>query len=107
MISSELVYRITLQKPVQVNDEFGSKQNITWEDAIVDIWAGIKFIGGNTRIQNYELFTSQIVQFNIRYRDDFDSSYRIVCKGKYYQIMNVDPYAARKENTVITANLLQ
>jgi head-tail adaptor len=104
MISSELKYRITLQAPVQLTNEYGSKQSTEYVDTIISIWAGIKYIGGNKNILNYEMFASQILQFKIRSRSDFDESYRVKYKDKFYQIISINQY---DDNTIITSELLQ
>jgi SPP1 family predicted phage head-tail adaptor len=105
MNSSELKWKITLQAPVQVDSGYGTKQSIDYTDSFTT-WANKIDIGGNKSIQNFEMFTSSIVQFEIRFRTDFDETYRIVHNGRYYEIANIKEKEYHR-TLVITADLLQ
>lgn len=100
-----LKYRITIKKPVLSGNTFGTDQDVKYTPYIT-IYARKIDVGGNKTIQNFELFTSQIVQFEIRYRTDINETYQIICNGKTYTIVNIKESEYKKALT-ITADLLQ
>jgi SPP1 family predicted phage head-tail adaptor len=105
MNTNILKYRIMLQSPVVTANPYGSKQVVNYVNYL-EILAGMEVIGGNKAIQNFELFTSQILQFKIRYRQDFDCTFRIKFEDKFYSILNIKPQGW-KDSLVITAELQQ
>jgi SPP1 family predicted phage head-tail adaptor len=105
MDAGKMKYRITLQKPTVVSDAYGSKQDTTYVD-YVTVFANKIDVGGNKMIANFELFTSKLFQFEIRYRTDVDETYRILHEGQYYEILSIKEKEYRK-TLVFTVNLLQ
>jgi head-tail adaptor len=106
ILSSEYKWKITLQSPVKVDSEYGTAQTVTYVDSIIDIYAKKVDIGGNKTMVNYELFTSNILQFDLRYRTDFDESYRVKYNNRYYEIINIKEKEFHSVIT-ITCNLCQ
>jgi head-tail adaptor len=100
-----LRHKITLQKPTLTGNAYGTNQDITFTD-FKTLPAYVTYIGGNKNINNYEMFASQSVQFQIRYRKDFDETHRIVFNQKFYSILNIKEVGF-KDSIVITAELQQ
>jgi head-tail adaptor len=105
MDAGQLKYRITLRQPTVVGNDFGTKQDTTYVD-YVTIYAKLVDVGGNKTVLNYELFTSHICQFEVRYRTDFDETYQIRFNNRLYQILSIKEKEFKK-TMVITADLLQ
>jgi head-tail adaptor len=105
MDSGLLKHKITLQKPTITSNDFGTVQDIAYTD-YKTVSARMIDIGGNKTIQNFELFASKLLQFEIRYRTDFDETYRIKHSGRYYSILNIKE-AEYKKTLTITAELQQ
>lgn len=80
--------RVTLQKPVEVQDGFGQAV-VTWAD-VDTVWANAAPLTGR------ELFTAQAVhaklsmRFTVRYRADAASTWRVMYQGRPYQVVQ-DP----------------
>ncbi|HLO60953.1 MAG TPA: phage head closure protein [Bacteroidales bacterium] len=105
MTANDLKYKITLQKPEYSASDYSTNQKVTFAD-YKNIRAGITWIGGNKSIQNYELFTSSVLQFKIRYRTDIDETFQIKFREREYTITSpfkIDPQG----DLIITAELKQ
>lgn len=97
-----LKFKITLQSPIIADNQYGSMQDVQYAD-YKTISAQIIDIGGNKMIANFELFTSRICQFVIRYRTDFDETFRIKYDNKFYTINNIKQNEYHKALTITAA----
>lgn len=104
---AEYKYKITLEEPVYSSNDYSDKQIVEYTGRSIAMWARKIDIGGNKTIQNYELFHSQSLQFEIRYRSDVDETWRVKFNNKYYQITAPFKSTEYKRNIVITCELLQ
>lgn len=86
--AGQLRRRVTLQKPVEVQDGFGQPV-VTWQN-VDTVWASAEPLTGR------ELFAAQAVhakltmRFILRYRDDILSTWRVVYAGRAYDLIQ-DP----------------
>jgi SPP1 family predicted phage head-tail adaptor len=106
MDSGLLKYKITLQKPITAKNPYGSMQDVQYAD-YKTVNANMLDIGGNKMIANFELFTSKICQFVIRYREDIDETFRVKYKDKFYTINNIKDSPIYKESITLTCALQQ
>jgi head-tail adaptor len=96
---------ITLRQPQDAASETGSGGNQTYTD-FATVPAAVQYIGGNKAIQNYELFVSTIIQFQIQYRQDINEYFEIRFGNKLYGIDNIKE-VGYKDSLIITAELKQ
>ena len=98
--AGQLRHRVTLQRPAAVTSPYG-QVTTTWAD-IAEVWADFnplsvrEFIGqGTTQSQ----VSARVV---IRYREDVNAAWRLVHRGKTYNIAGVlaDPDSGREYITL-------
>ncbi len=84
-LTSALRYRVTIEEPVTVSDG-GGGFTTTWEE-VADVFASIAS-NGHTRegVEHNQLRSGKRLKVAIRYRDDLDTSMRIVFDDKYFDI---------------------
>lgn len=84
--------RITIQRQAPImRDEMGGKQPAKWSNAIT-VWAAMRHNSALQREYMGDHVSSQAVYFIVREADIAVSS-RIMCDGKYYDIVNIEELA--------------
>jgi len=83
MRSGLLRHSITFQEKTTFRDTFGASVN-TWIDKFTTK-ANIVFKNGSKTVENKELFNSQTIDINIRFRSDINEQMRIKCKKTIYK----------------------
>lgn len=83
--AGDLRHRVTLQKPVYSQDEFGQPEN-NWED-IVTVWAKIEDISGREYFIAQQAPTAQVsTRIIVRWRSGVRPEMRIVHKDRIFDI---------------------
>lgn len=90
-----LRHAVTFQEKAVVKDIYGSVKTY-WIDKFT-VKADIKFKAGTKQTENYELFNSQQIDINIRYRNDINEQMRIKYGNVYYEILFINPVSLYRE----------
>ena len=87
MQAGKLRHRITLQKPVKVQDpETGSVENI-WQD-LAQLWAEVSPLSP-VSLYPPAMQNAVTTRITVRYRQDIEPKYRILFRGKIFNIEGV------------------
>lgn len=88
MQAGKLRHRITLQKPVKVqNPETGSVENI-WQD-LAQLWAEVSPLSAREFVAAQAMQNAVTTRITIRYRQDIEPKYRILFRGKTFNIEGI------------------
>ncbi|MBN5310471.1 phage head closure protein [Serratia marcescens] len=88
MQAGKLHHRITLQKPVKVqNPETGSVENI-WQN-LAQLWAEVSPLSAREFVAAQAMQNSVTTRITIRYRQDIEPKYRILFRGKIFNIEGI------------------
>ena len=88
MQAGKLRHRITLQKPVKVQDpETGSVENI-WQD-LAQLWAEVSPLSAREFVSARAMQNAVTTRITVRYRQDIEPKYRILFRGKIFNIEGV------------------
>ncbi|HIE0939541.1 TPA: phage head closure protein [Serratia marcescens] len=88
MQAGKLRHRITLQKPVKVQDpETGSVENI-WQD-LAQLWAEVSPLSARELVSAQAMQNAVTTRITIRYRQDIEPKYRILFRGKKFNIEGI------------------
>lgn len=91
----DLNKRITIQAPTRAADGMGGF-TVTWS-TISTAWAGIWPVSANERIQNQAVAMTITHRIRIRYRRVFRPEWRILYRGRYFNVVSiVDPNEAHE-----------
>ncbi|WP_180073746.1 phage head closure protein [Acinetobacter sp. YH12231] len=93
--AGELRHRITVQKLTSGRDEDGYPLHEQWTD-YVQLWAKVTNLSGKDLIAAQANQSKVIARLKIRYREDIDTTMRVIYKGKTYAI---DSQALEDTNT--------
>ena len=96
--------KITILRPIYEQDEYGY-QDVTWEPLPggENIWAYFRHASGNEFYAAASINTKVEVIFEIRWRDDIDTTCQIRYKGEDYSITRIDNFEGYKDNLKIYA----
>ena len=83
-LSSQMKCRITIQAPSDVPDGSGGVQR-DWQD-ICSVWAAFSPLSGKESLWMGQLQSARVHRITIRYRDDIDTSMRILYRNREFQI---------------------
>lgn len=83
----ELRHRITLQKQINVQNDYGA--TVTQWQTVATVWAEIKPISGREYFSAQQVQSEITTQIWIRYRNDVVPTMRVAHNGKYYEIISV------------------
>lgn len=83
--AGELRHRITVQKYQSGHDEDGYPLPEQWFD-YVQLWAKVTHLSGKDLIAAQASQSKVIARLKIRYREDIDTTMRVIYKGKTYAI---------------------
>jgi SPP1 family predicted phage head-tail adaptor len=90
MQAGKLRHRVTLQRPVKIqNPDTGSVTN-SWE-SVSDIWAAVAPSSAREFVAAMAVQSEITTRITIRYRDDVTPKHRILFRGKIYNIEGVLP----------------
>lgn len=88
MQAGKLRHRITLQKPVKVqNPETGSVENI-WQE-LAQLWAEVSPLSAREFVAAQAMQNAVTTRITIRYRQDIEPKYRILFRGKIFNIEGI------------------
>lgn len=104
MIAGALKEIISVEKPIEVRDEFGANK-LVWVEAIPRTRAKVTYSNGNRVNDNNEIVFAYEVIFTIRIYHHIDEYYRIIWKNKKYRILSLEPDKA-KQQIIIRAELI-
>lgn len=104
MRAGKLDRRITIQKPVRVQDASGQMVD-TWED-FATVWAEFRPLAGNERFLAQQVMAELDAQFRIRYLRGVTPLYRILYEGNEYEITAVlTPDRNREMHLLVKAHV--
>ncbi len=83
--AGELCHRITIQKLTSGRDEDGYPLPEQWTD-YVQLWAKVTHLSGKDLIAAQASQSKVIARLKIRYREDIDTTMRVIYKGRAYAI---------------------
>lgn len=86
----KLRHRITFQKLTIETDELGFQTEI-WID-FKTVWAAVSNLSGREYFAAAAVQSENIVKFTFRYISEMDTTYRILFRGKTYNITAVDNF---------------
>ncbi|WP_154899371.1 phage head closure protein [Serratia ficaria] len=90
MQAGKLRHRITLQKPAKTqNPETGSVENV-WQD-LAQLWAEVSPLSAREFVAAQAMQNAVTTRIKIRYRQDISAKYRILFRGKIYNVEGVLP----------------
>lgn len=93
--AGELRHRIKIQKLTSGRDEDGYPIPEQWTD-YVQIWAKVSHLSGKDLIAAQASNSKIVARVKIRYREDIDTTMRVIYKSKTYAI---DSQALEDTNT--------
>lgn len=102
--------RITFQQEVIGQNVSNEDEQTGWQDIATapTVWANVEPIAGarpgNEEFRADKLTSFETLTFEIRYRSDLDTKYRIVYNGKRYDIVAITEIG-RRNRLKITAEL--
>lgn len=99
--ASDLRYRITIQKPVNSQNEMGGLLT-KWED-VMTVWAAIDPYQSRAFFSSHREQNERIIEFVIRYREGISVAMRIVFKERYYRITSIRSIKGSKREIVLRA----
>jgi SPP1 family predicted phage head-tail adaptor len=85
MRAGELRHRITIQKPVEVKDEYKTIIDVGWQD-FATVWAAVEPVRGSEYIQLQNSKSELTVRVRIRYLAGVNDSMRILYGGRILYI---------------------
>jgi SPP1 family predicted phage head-tail adaptor len=91
----DLNKRITIQAPTKASDGMGGF-TVTWSD-IGTVYGAVWPVSAKERIQNSAISTTISHRIRIRYRRVFRTGWRILYRGRYFNIVSIiDPNEAHE-----------
>lgn len=99
MQAGKLRYPVTIERPVDVRDEYGGTIR-TWESVSRE-WADIESISGSEFMAAQAPQSQTLYRIRVRYRDDLVSSWRIREGARVYEITAVLPDSRRRRIEVM------
>ena len=83
--ASEFRHRVLVQRKGANRDEDGYPIPAQWSDYL-SLWAKITHLSGRDLIAAQSNQSKIVARMKIRYREDIDTTMRVVYKGKHYAI---------------------
>lgn len=99
MVAGTLKEIISVEKPMEVRDEFGANK-LVWVKAIEKTRAKVTYSNGNRVNENNEIIFAYEVVFTIRSYHHIEEYYRILWKSKSYRILSIEPDKAKQQITI-------
>ena len=94
MRAGKLRYPVAIEKPVDVQDEYGGMDR-TWVEVSRE-WVDIESISGSEFIAAQALQAQTIYKINLRFRADLEASWRIREGVTLYEITAILPDSRRR-----------
>ncbi|BEN55254.1 phage head closure protein [Serratia marcescens] len=88
MQAGKLRHRITLQKPVKVQDTTSGEMIDTWQD-VSNLWAEVSPLSAREFVAAQAMQNAVTTRIKIRYRQDIEPKYRILFLGKIFNIEGI------------------
>ncbi len=101
--AGELIHRVQIQKFEKTRNEYGHFDE-TWVDH-VKLWARVTHLSGRDLISAQAMQSETIARLKIRYRDNIDSTMRVVYKNRIYAINSPALEDADNGNIYVTFTL--
>lgn len=86
--AGRLRHRVELQAPVHTQNPTTGEVVTTWTKK-ADVWAAVEPLSAREFIQSATTQSQITTRITIRYRQEIDATWRIVYRGKYYNIHGV------------------
>jgi SPP1 family predicted phage head-tail adaptor len=99
MRAGQLRYRIAIEKPVEVQDEYGEVVR-TWEVHTL-AFAKKEDLAGREYFAGQQLQSEVTTRFRTRHIEGTTSTMRIVCEGVIYDIDSVQDPDGRKRELIL------
>lgn len=103
MRAGKLRHRITIEEPVESQDDYG--EEVRWWQPLPflsETWAEKEDLSGRELFQAQQVNALVTTQFTLRYRTDVNARMRIKHDGQYYGIESVqDPDGEKKKLLLI------
>lgn len=99
MVAGTLKEIISVEKPIEIRDEFGANKLI-WEKVIPRTRAKVTYSNGNRVNENNEIIFAYDVIFTIRIYHHIDEYMRIIWKNKKYRILSLEPDKTKQQITI-------
>ncbi|HEJ6909085.1 TPA: phage head closure protein [Serratia marcescens] len=90
MQAGKLSHRITLQKPVKVQDTTSGEMIDTWQD-VSNLWAEVSPLSAREFVAAQAMQNAVTTRIKIRYRQDISAKHRILFRGNIFNIEGVLP----------------
>jgi len=90
MQAGKLRHRITLQKPGKVQNPDNGEMEVAWLD-LATIWADVVPLSAREFVAAQAMQNAVTTRIKIRYRQDISPKYRILFRGKIFNIEGVLP----------------
>ncbi|MEQ1573632.1 MAG: phage head closure protein [Vicinamibacterales bacterium] len=102
LAAGTLRHRITIEHPVEVQDEAGEPTK-QWQEipAQARVWAKREDLAGRELFQAQQVNAQVTTQFTIRWRSDIDARMRVVSDGVTYPIEAPQDPEGRRESLVL------
>ncbi|MBH3202572.1 phage head closure protein [Serratia marcescens] len=88
MQAGKLRHRITLQKPVKVQDTTSGEMIDTWQD-VSNLWAEVSPLSAREFVSAQAMQNAVTTRITVRYRQDIEPKYRILFRGKIFNIEGI------------------
>lgn len=96
MNAGALRHRITLQQPIETQDEFGEVV-ITWQD-VASVWAEVADLSGREFFAAMQTVSEITTRVRLRHRSDVETRWRMVVGARVLDIQAViDPDGRKRE----------
>jgi SPP1 family predicted phage head-tail adaptor len=90
MQAGRLRYRLRFEKPVRISDESGEVIVDQWVEAFT-VWGSVEPLTGREYLASAEFRPGVTTRIRVRWRDDLDTSLRVLHAGTVYDIQAVLP----------------
>ena len=83
--AGELCHRVTIQKHEVTYDENNYETGEGWTD-LVSVWGKLTHLSGRDLLAAQAAQSQTVARLKIRYREDVDTTMRVIHKGRIYAI---------------------
>lgn len=90
--AGKLRHRVALQRQVRTQDSTTGLITTAWQTQAM-VWAAVEALSAREFIQSAAMQSQVTARITIRYRDDIDATWRVVHRGRVYNVHGVLPDA--------------
>ena len=87
MRAGRLRHRVTIQRPVNMQSEYGSKTGYAWED-LATVWASVEPLRGREFLDAEAEGAEVTTRIVIRYRENVGPACRVVWGTRAYDVVS-------------------